>query len=801
MKYEDAIKNDFVDALVDAYPSRVHINNLANAANFKWRSPAAQALSLNVVVRGLVDWAEGELCLIELLDTAVQSNNENRRLQQIVRLLRPYQKPLREVGTELSIVEKRLFKNAEYADVGPWLEGLARIRRAVCRVELQTKGQDGHGTGFLIAPDLVITNWLVAEPFWQDKTTAAATVRVRFDYEQGGQGTLYGIKPEWTLPHSMVEEFDFALLRLDLRATANSRPREPLAMAANYEFQPDEPILILQYPDAAPLTLAFGTLDARQDEDSLWPNNFWYSGVEVERGSSGAPCITQDLEIVGLHHFSEIVKNRGVRASTILPRVSEYLRLPKHPAPAEENLPPKKRAFIVQAAGKDGSDERIRADFLISTLIEPACEEAGYTPVIARRLKPRPTTEPILSDLFTDPLVIADLGTQPWDPDTMIEVGFRLSTGRPIVLISDTPPDNDDLPRHLRSVPIASVGSLAPENAKAQLVDCINGTRDDAPSQAWASQFAYVDFRLAIGNPNKSVYLYANAQAAEIYGCKHVEEIIGRRVQDIDQQVSEYMSASHRQLVAKDQKSHYGELLFAAANGDTLQLTARVPLWFIKHPFEQHNNRLYLPVISNYKIDTKDNAIVMRAVYLDITDWKEGRMEDRNPTDVWVPCLFRRPKRSFKYDVFLPFDSSDTDYAAAVERTLSARDVEIWVSRGGAENADPKDVITAMSESRIVVLSITERGMGKWQETPEIRDELVRYCSSGAPKMLLVLPNAQGDDQGSWKALIPQIYREALTDCLDVQIKSPDELAPTDNQPTCLEQVFRALIKLLRHLE
>src|SRR5262249_39480733 len=62
-------------------------------------------------------------------------------------------------------------------DVRVWQEKLVRIERQVCRIELEGSAL---GTGFLVGPDVVLTNWHVIEI--AKKAGNVETLGCRFDY-------------------------------------------------------------------------------------------------------------------------------------------------------------------------------------------------------------------------------------------------------------------------------------------------------------------------------------------------------------------------------------------------------------------------------------------------------------------------------------------------------------------------------------------------------------------------------------------------------------------------------------------
>src|SRR5262249_33446726 len=81
-----------------------------------------------------------------------------------------------------------------------------------------------------------------------------------------------------------------------------------------HPFEESEPLLILQHPQAEPMKLAFGSLTPKKE----WPPNRVAYSVNTDGGSSGSPCLTQDLAVGALHHWGSETHNRGVLMSAIL---------------------------------------------------------------------------------------------------------------------------------------------------------------------------------------------------------------------------------------------------------------------------------------------------------------------------------------------------------------------------------------------------------------------------------------------------------------------------------------------------
>jgi hypothetical protein len=134
-------------------------------------------------------------------------------------------------------LERTIKDTSSYLDVAQWRTRLGQIETQVGRVEVKLKnGQVAFGTGFLIRPDAVLTNYHVVKPVFDGQADAKAII-VRFDYKiladgvQINGGSPYALANDWVIassPYSPVDkltdpagqlptpdDLDFAILRLD----------------------------------------------------------------------------------------------------------------------------------------------------------------------------------------------------------------------------------------------------------------------------------------------------------------------------------------------------------------------------------------------------------------------------------------------------------------------------------------------------------------------------------------------------------------------------------------------------------
>lgn len=339
------IKVELLNAIQSAFRRPYEIDLVASSADLKKSLSDFLAVPGTPYDQGLfnfLEWIESQNLLVRFLRAARRTNPGNealgRMIAKFVGLESSFNalRPLAPDGRSLSFEEAEglVFRGVTFENVGPWLDFLGKIRHAVCRIEPQPAkvGLAGYGTGFLVAPDVVMTCFHVAAPFWTDPIRAKQ-VRVRFDYETAvdgigtGEGQEYALRGEWlagTEPnsrcsqpwqciHSSEEHLDFALLRLNKRAAVDSGgggARSFLTLTARM-FHPADPVMILQHPAAEPLKLSFGAVIEME------PHRVRYK-VNTQGGSSGSPCLTQDLKVTAIHHYGLGDQNRGVTHEAIL---------------------------------------------------------------------------------------------------------------------------------------------------------------------------------------------------------------------------------------------------------------------------------------------------------------------------------------------------------------------------------------------------------------------------------------------------------------------------------------------------
>jgi hypothetical protein len=321
-KFRRALDNAFVEADIELLTADYF------APEYRFSKVATPAWGKNFQGRlqELIDAARMNDWLLDLVAAARERRPKNPNLASLAeevgltitgpRINNPTGKPFEEI----------VQANARFINPVALREGLARLEGQVCWIQIP----GGGGTGFLVSPDLVVTNAHVVERIqagkarWQD-------VKCIFDYKQALDGTLLarkkqtevGLDPakwlvdqrqpsqyDWnpTLGDAGPGEIDCALLRLGEPVgnlpvggdtiDAQAEPRGWIDVtAATPTLAAGHQIFLLQHPKGEPLQLAIGTI-----------NEFNNGGTRLrydansKDGSSGSPCLNADLQLVALHH-------------------------------------------------------------------------------------------------------------------------------------------------------------------------------------------------------------------------------------------------------------------------------------------------------------------------------------------------------------------------------------------------------------------------------------------------------------------------------------------------------------------
>jgi len=188
------------------------------------------------------------------------------------------------------------------------------------------------GTGFLLGPSVVITNYHVMKSVITNKVRPEDVV-LRFDYKEEANGVKvpegreYRLATDWWVSDSPVNQLDYALVRLASNAGGEILRDNPgisrgWLTPEEHEFAAGEPLFILQHPEGNPLRVAFDRVERVLQGAKITRVTY---RTNTKRGSSGSPCFTINWGLVALHHgFDEDdpdYPNEGIPFAAILDKV------------------------------------------------------------------------------------------------------------------------------------------------------------------------------------------------------------------------------------------------------------------------------------------------------------------------------------------------------------------------------------------------------------------------------------------------------------------------------------------------
>ncbi|UQX05251.1 endonuclease [Streptomyces sp. RerS4] len=200
------------------------------------------------------------------------------------------------VSTDLLALERFMGRN-DLVDIG-YLEAGYLASRSVGRVTVRTPRSSHHGTGFLVSPSLLMTNNHVLK----SPEEADAGV-IEFNFQSGVDGqplmpVVFRLEPRrFFVTHRAL---DFTLVAV-AEASRDGRPLAAFGTLPLREAQGKatigELVNIIQHPNGEPKQLA---LRENQIVDVL--DDFLQYKADTAFGSSGAPVLNDQWEVVALHH-------------------------------------------------------------------------------------------------------------------------------------------------------------------------------------------------------------------------------------------------------------------------------------------------------------------------------------------------------------------------------------------------------------------------------------------------------------------------------------------------------------------
>lgn len=227
----------------------------------------------------------------------------------------------------------------------------ARVRRAVAYVEVNDIRGSTVGTGFLVSPDLFLTNQHVIA----DAEAAKGAV-ITFDREMDESGrarstTTYLLDPGRFALFSEETELDYALIAIGAKNSgsesladfgycilSDSPDRHRIGMSVN----------IIQHPRGWPKMIAIrnNLLTFRTERTLLYE-------TDTDQGASGSPVFNDDWDVIALHHWGGAFLEKQDESGNPLPRnVNEGVRISRiygHLEGISDSLPADRKGLLREA--------------------------------------------------------------------------------------------------------------------------------------------------------------------------------------------------------------------------------------------------------------------------------------------------------------------------------------------------------------------------------------------------------------------------------------------------------------------
>lgn len=297
-----------------------------------------------VVIFNLIQWAIAR-GYIEDLILALARDTDNRadiqqfcmRVLQQHLVLNPSENLTNELtlelepstwGIDIHSAELELFLPEQFtfeADVGKLQEGL-ELANAVCKITFADRPAAESGTGVLIAPGLVLTNYhVLSSQVGVNLHAIAQSAQFEFGYvstpfgEANRTQVMTAAEHEPVVAASPINELDYALIRLGDREDFTIKP-VPLNTTA--KLMPRSPLNILQHPEGAEMKVSLsnnGVVKTNEEKGLVLYVN------PTKRGSSGSPCFDRDWKLVALHHKKLQTSFGSIREGVLFSAIHRHI--------------------------------------------------------------------------------------------------------------------------------------------------------------------------------------------------------------------------------------------------------------------------------------------------------------------------------------------------------------------------------------------------------------------------------------------------------------------------------------------
>ncbi len=269
---------------------------------------------------------------------------------------------------------------------------------------------------------------------------------------------------------------------------------------------------------------------------------------------------------------------------------------------------------------------RRRADYVFKTYVKQACDGTDYRAVRGDGMTGQNIMGDVSESLQTAPMVVAYLGgADPnWNPNVMLEIGFRLATGLPIIFLRESvsegaaeipvPFDLKDQ-RQVNLPPEEPDERRSPENRNATKITTIRKMLVEAGMSGWQYPHPCGSITIHLGaNAKPNRFIEASSSLEDLFDFR---AITGAALQPIIEHLMRKMPKVQRDPFGQEQDRLIKDLISPNVFQDSnLQnVVATIPIVFEEH--RKFRGRAFLPIIGSYA--KFGDVLKLKIVYLDVT--------------------------------------------------------------------------------------------------------------------------------------------------------------------------------------
>lgn len=277
----------------------------------------------------------------------------------------------------------------------------------------------------------------------------------------------------------------------------------------------------------------------------------------------------------------------------------------------------KPKLFVISPIGKACSEERKQADDVLALIKQGAPE---YDVVRADEQEETKITDAMLKSLTTSQVVVTYLGINAVNPNVMFETGYRLATGKPILLIGheDTkvPFDLQDMRHH--KIPNWEDLKAGP-NANSTTAEAIGKEIHEIDTARILSPYAAAEVvvdltpgRTLEQRASHTIFTMASEPADSLFN--RSEGLTGWPIGEVLDGLEAQVEEEQWRAFHQEQRSLMGKLLL----GDP-DIRAKVPFIFKEDAkvAEHIRGRAFLALMFNHSL--REHGLCLHLLYYDVS--------------------------------------------------------------------------------------------------------------------------------------------------------------------------------------